>query len=91
MQYKENYLKNVICRIDFTQPLVSSKKSVDDFSNLVRGVFPKKENIKSTVLFAHIDTKKDSNKVTQSEEKVTNYKFSDKNQTKILMIEPLSI
>lgn len=90
MQYKNNYLKNVIFRIDFSLPLVRSKKSVDGFYNLVKEIFPKKENIKLTTLHAQIVSQKDSNKVTQSQQTVTNYKFYDENQTKILMLEPLS-
>jgi len=90
MQYRSNYLKNVIFRIDFSQQLVHNKKSIDDFYNLIKEEFPKKDAIKGKILRTQIVTKKDSNKVTQQEQKVTNYKFSDENQTKILMLEPLS-
>jgi uncharacterized protein (TIGR04255 family) len=90
MQYKTNYLRNVIFRIDFSQQLLPNKKSIDSFYNLIKGYFPKREVLKGKVLHTQIVTKKDGNKVTQQEQNVTNYKFSDENQTKILMLEPLS-
>ncbi|NPV61892.1 MAG: TIGR04255 family protein [Methanotrichaceae archaeon] len=90
MQYINNYLKNVIFRIDFAQPLVSSKKSVDNLYNLIKIAFQKRESIKRTTLQAEIVTNKKSNRVTQSQQTVTDYRFSDESQSKILMLEPLS-
>lgn len=90
MQYRTNYLKNVIFRIDFARPLVRSKKSVDDFHDFVKGVFPRKDIVKHTLLHAQILTQKDGNKFTQSQQNVTDYRFSDENQEKILMLEPSS-
>ncbi len=90
MQYRNNYLKNVIFRIDFTEPLGQGKKQIEDFSNFVKEAFPKKESIKHTVLHAQVVAKKDHNKVSQSTENLTNYKFSDETQTRILMLEPKS-
>jgi uncharacterized protein (TIGR04255 family) len=90
MQYKDNYLKSVIFRIDFSEQLVRNKKSVEGFYNLVKGVFPKKENIKRKMLHAQIVTQKEGNTITQQQQDVVNYKFSDEDQTKILMLEPLS-
>lgn len=90
MQYKSNYLKNVIFRIDFSQQLPPNKKLIDNFYNLVKVEFPKKEALKGKILHTQIVSKKNGNKVTQQEQNVTNYKFSDENQTKVLTLEPLS-
>lgn len=77
MQYKSNYLKNVIFRIDFSQQLPPNKKLIDNFYNLVKVEFPKKEALKGKILHTQIVSKKNGNKVTQQEQNVTNYKFSD--------------
>jgi uncharacterized protein (TIGR04255 family) len=90
MQYENNYLKNVIFRIDFAKPLSRSKQLVDSFSNLVKPIFPKKDNVTHTIMQAQILTQKDGNRVTQSTQKVTDYRFADENQEKILMLEPSS-
>lgn len=90
MQYENNYLKNVIFRIDFLNSLDEGKKHIDGFYNLIKDVFPKKEKIEQIVIHAQVVTQKNRHKVSQSTEKVTNYKFSDKNQEKILMLEPKS-
>lgn len=89
MQYKRNYLKNVIFRIDFEQPMPSSAKSIDVFYNLIKEIFPKRESIKRVIVQASITNKKDSNRVTQSQKKVISYKFTDEASKKILMLEPL--
>ncbi|MGD0951251.1 MAG: TIGR04255 family protein [Methanotrichaceae archaeon] len=90
MQYEDNYLKNVIFRIDFAKPLSRNKQLVDKFSNLVKLVFPKKDNVTHTIVEAQILTQKDGNRVTQSTQKVTDYRLSDEDQMKILMLEPSS-
>lgn len=90
MQYKNNYLKNVIFRVDFLSPLSEGKKLIDSFYNLIKDVFPKKEKIERTVIHAQVVAQKDRNRVSQSTEKVTDYKFSDENQEKVLMLEPKS-
>lgn len=90
MQYKNNYLKNVIFRIDFLGPLSEGKKHVDSFYNLIKNIFPKKEKIEHTMIQAQVVAQKDRNRVSQSTEKVTNHKFSDENQEKVLMLEPKS-
>jgi uncharacterized protein (TIGR04255 family) len=88
MQYKDNYLTDVIFRIDFDKPIIGSKKLTDGFYNLIKGVFPKRATVQGTVLHAQIIAQKDGNKFTQSQQKVTNYRFWDENQKKILMLEP---
>ena len=80
MQYRDNYLKNVIFRIDFAKPLPRSKQLVDNFSNLVKSVFPKKDNVAHTIMQAQIIAQKDGNKVTQSTQKVTDYRFAGHNR-----------
>jgi uncharacterized protein (TIGR04255 family) len=88
MQYKNNYLTDVIFRIDFDKPVTRSKKSVDDFHNLVKDIFPRKEIVQRTTLQAQIVTQRDGNKFTQSQQKVTDYRFTDEDQKKTLMLEP---
>lgn len=88
MQYENNYLTDVIFRIDFDKPIIGGKKLADDFYNLIKTVFPKRALVQGTVLHAQIVAQKDGNKFTQSQQKVTNYRFWDENQKKILMLEP---
>ena len=88
MQYENNYLTDVIFRIDFDKPVIGSKKLTDDFYNLIKDVFPKRAIVQGTVLHAQIVSQKDGNKFTQSQQKVTNYRFWDESQKKILMLEP---
>lgn len=90
MQYQHNYLKNVIFRIDFAGPLSQGKKHIDGFYNLVKDVFPKRESIKRTMIRAEVITQKDRNRVSQSTETVTDYKFSDENRERTLVLEPKS-
>jgi len=53
-------------------------------------MFPKRATLKGMELQAKIVSRKDgSNTVTQSRQEVTNYKFWDDGQKKILMLEPL--
>jgi uncharacterized protein (TIGR04255 family) len=88
MQYESNPLTDVIFRIDFDEPVIGSKKLADDFYNLIKSAFPKKDIVQGVVLRAQMVAKKDGNKLSQSQQKVTNYRFLDENQKKILMLEP---
>lgn len=68
----------------------ASKKLADNFYNLIKNTFPKKSTIKGVELHGEIISKKDgSNTVTQSQQRITNYRFEDENQKKLLMLEPL--
>jgi uncharacterized protein (TIGR04255 family) len=90
MQYKKNYLTEVIFRIDFDKPVDSSKKLADDFFNSIESVFPKHAILHGVELRGEIISKKDgSNTVSQSQQKVTNYRFWDENKSKSLVLEPL--
>lgn len=90
MQYEENYLKEVIFRIDFTKPLPQKKQLVDKFYKLVMHIFPNNKIVTHTMIQAQVINQKDGNKVTQSTQKVKNNRLSDENQEKILMLEPLT-
>jgi len=88
MQYENNPLTDVIFRIDLDKPVAGSKKLTDDFYNLIKSVFPKRAIVQGTVLHGQIVAQKDGTKFTQSQQKVTNYRFWDENQKKTLMLEP---
>lgn len=88
MQYETNPLTDVIFRIDFDKPIIGSKKLSDDFYNLIKSVFPKRATVQGIVLHAEMVAQKEGNKLSQSQERVVNYRFWDENQKKILMLEP---
>ena len=85
-KYAKNFLKNVIFRLDFAQSLSTSKKSVNDFYEVIRNKFPKKEDVATTIFEALVVSGKDSS-IKQSQKNIVNYKFSDETGEIVLMLE----
>jgi uncharacterized protein (TIGR04255 family) len=87
-KYKEPFLKKVIFRIDLTQPLSQSKQLANDFYEIIKVKFPKKEDITGLHLEATMSMgEKDKGTVKQTQRTVTSYKFSDVDNKTILMLE----
>jgi uncharacterized protein (TIGR04255 family) len=87
-KYRKPFLKSVIFRIDLAQPLSQSKQLVADFHEIIKDVFPNREDTAGIILKATFGTEgKDRGTVKQSQRTVTKYKFSNIDGKIILMLE----
>jgi uncharacterized protein (TIGR04255 family) len=93
-KYKNNYLKQVIFRLDFTREIGQSKKLANAFYNQdISSLFTNREDIKGKVIESSISTEPEGEgaKIAQSQRDVMSFKFSDSDNVRILNLEPLSI
>lgn len=89
--YKNNYLDQVIFRIDFTREIDHSQKSTTSFYTGIKDIFPHKEDIKNTILEASFSQEKGGRKISQAERDVINYRFTDESKNIILGLDPTTL
>lgn len=88
-RYKNPPLKNVIFRIDLAQPINQGKKLLNDFYKIIENNFPNREDISGIRIEATMGLAKDKEpSVKQFQRAVISNKFSNADQTIILMFEP---
>lgn len=91
VNHKDNYLDQVIFRIEFTREIDHSQKSTTSFYTGIKDIFPHKEDIKNTILEASFSQKKGGRKISQAERYVINYRFTDESKNIILGLDPTTL
>jgi uncharacterized protein (TIGR04255 family) len=88
-RYKNPPLKNVIFRIDLAQPISQGKRLINEFYKIIEDDFPNREDISGIRIEATMGLVKDKEpSVKQFQRAVVSNKFSNADQTIILMFEP---
>jgi len=91
VNYTNNYLDQVIFRIDFTREIDHSQKSISSFYTGIKDIFPHKEDIKNIILEASFSQEKDGRKISQTERNVVNYRFTDESKNIIIGLDPTTL
>jgi len=89
MKYRDNCLKQVIFRLDFTREIDQSRKLSNSFYNEdIRKIFSLKQDLEGVLAEVSFTTEEGSNKISQSQRKQTSYRFTEDSKSKILVLEP---